>query len=121
MTEEKRPTEYQRFVDEMLAPLDWMDSLCPLCGERLGAHKAMPGWMGNGCPPKKDAPTQKPNGLISKTKRELGFDHPFEHGIDCVKIRHDRTGGYLHDRNDDRPYDVEGLMYCGRCHQWLGK
>ena len=29
---------------------EWMNSLCPVCGRRLGAHKAIPGFMGKGCP-----------------------------------------------------------------------
>ena len=34
----------------------WMDALCQLCGNRLSAHKAVRGWIGNGwigdgCPP----------------------------------------------------------------------
>lgn len=37
--------------------------------------------------------------------------------LQCPKAPHDkRDGGYLHDENDDRPYDVDGLTYCGRCH-----
>lgn len=35
----------------------------------------------------------------------------------CPKVPHDLPeGGYLHDENDDRPYDVDGVAYCGRCH-----
>lgn len=38
-----------------------------------------------------------------------------KHGVDCVKAPH--TGeGYLHAEDDDRPYDVDGCSYCGRCH-----
>lgn len=29
-----------------------MDALCPICGDRTGAHTAMPSWMGAGCPPR---------------------------------------------------------------------
>lgn len=42
-----------------------------------------------------------------------------QHGYDCVKIVHTR-GGYLHDALDDRPYEVDGVKYCGRCHEYLG-
>jgi hypothetical protein len=28
----------------------FLDSPCPLCGQRIGAHKAVEGWMGLGCP-----------------------------------------------------------------------
>lgn len=39
----------------------------------------------------------------------------FRHGYDCVKVMHTRTG-YLHDELDDRPYDIDNVTYCGRCH-----
>jgi len=33
----------------------------------------------------------------------------------CIKVKH--TGsGYLHDENDDEPYWVDGVKYCGKCH-----
>jgi hypothetical protein len=41
------------------------------------------------------------------------------HGVDCPKVTHIGSG-YLHDADDDKPYDVDGVMYCGRCHGWLG-
>src|SRR5690606_31033999 len=41
-----------------------------------------------------------------------------QHGRDCPKVEH-VAGGYLHTADDDRPYDVDGLMYCGRCHAWI--
>lgn len=41
------------------------------------------------------------------------------HGYDCPKVVHIGEG-YLHDALDDKPYDVDGVMYCGRCHGWLG-
>lgn len=37
------------------------------------------------------------------------------HGVNCKKEPHVRDG-YLHDERDDTPYDVDGQMYCGRCH-----
>lgn len=38
-----------------------------------------------------------------------------QHGKDCEKVPH--TGdGYLHAEDDDTPYDVDSVMYCGRCH-----
>ena len=40
------------------------------------------------------------------------------HGIDCPKASHTRDG-YLHGEDDDTPYDVDGLSYCGRCHRSL--
>jgi hypothetical protein len=37
------------------------------------------------------------------------------HGISCKKKPHVRSG-YLHGEDDDTPYNVDGLKYCGRCH-----
>lgn len=42
------------------------------------------------------------------------------HGRNCEKAPHTSTGGYLHSADDDGQYDVDGLIYCGRCHQWMG-
>ena len=42
------------------------------------------------------------------------------HGKTCVKVDH-YSQGYLHDEDDDGPYDVDGVTYCGRCHRWLPK
>lgn len=37
--------------------------------------------------------------------------------LKCPKAPHDNpSGGYLHGEDDDRPYDVDGMLYCGRCH-----
>lgn len=36
--------------------------------------------------------------------------------LTCEKVLHDDRDGYLHAADDDAPYDVDGLMYCGRCH-----
>lgn len=52
------------------------------------------------------------------------------HGKTCPKAPHlpdpripvARQGpndGWLHAEDDDKPYDVDGLFYCGRCHEWL--
>lgn len=39
------------------------------------------------------------------------------HGMNCAKAPHsDHPGGYLHSEDDDTPYDVDGISYCGRCH-----
>lgn len=42
------------------------------------------------------------------------------HGVNCPKIPHicSRTG-WLHGEKDDGPYDVDGVLYCGRCHVFL--
>lgn len=45
---------------------------------------------------------------------------PVTHGVDCDKVYH-LGEGYLHRADDDTPYPVDGLMYCGRCHTYLGK
>ena len=42
------------------------------------------------------------------------------HGVDCPKARH-LGAGYLHGEDDDRPYDVDGVTYCGRCHGLLDR
>lgn len=40
------------------------------------------------------------------------------HGLNCPKAPHTH-GGELHDENDDTPYDIDGVRYCGRCHRSL--
>ena len=35
----------------------------------------------------------------------------------CEKVPHTRDG-YLHSEDDDGPYDVDGVKYCGRCHRY---
>lgn len=43
-----------------------------------------------------------------------------EHGVNCNKVVHVQgRAGYLHAENDDTPYDVDGVMYCGRCHYFM--
>ena len=37
----------------------------------------------------------------------------------CEKVPHEQRGGYLHAEDDDTPYYVDGLRYCGRCHHFL--
>lgn len=65
--------------------------------------------------------------LVGPEMGELQFcscwpkDHPVYktitiHGVNCPKYAHSNCGGYLHDAFDDSPYDVDGQMYCGRCH-----
>ena len=44
--------------------------------------------------------------------------HVRVHGIDCVKAPHGGDG-YLHGPDDDEPYEVGGVHYCGRCHEAL--
>lgn len=47
--------------------------------------------------------------------------HPCDcrHGVNCPKRRHYDDCAYLHSSDDDSPYDVDGVMYCGRCHRAL--
>ena len=47
------------------------------------------------------------------------FSHPQRHGTSCPKVEH-IGGGLLHSPEDDGPYEVDGLTYCGRCHYWIG-
>jgi len=51
-------------------------------------------------------------------ERKLEFDAS-KHGIDCPKVPHFGEG-YLHAKDDDSPYSVDGVIYCGRCHGWMG-
>ncbi len=39
-----------------------------------------------------------------------------QHGKTCEKVMHHNGEGFLHGEHDDRPYDVDGVEYCGRCH-----
>lgn len=41
------------------------------------------------------------------------------HGVNCPKSKHGTREGLLHGPDDDTPYDVDGLSYCGRCHACL--
>jgi hypothetical protein len=44
-----------------------------------------------------------------------------QHGIDCPKAAHiEGRCDYLHDANDDRPFDGGETTFCGRCHYWMG-
>jgi hypothetical protein len=40
------------------------------------------------------------------------------HRANCEKKPH-IGDGYLHGEDDDAPYDVDGVKYCGRCHRHL--
>ena len=37
------------------------------------------------------------------------------HGDNCKKEEH-LGDGYHHSKENDKPYVVDGLAYCGRCH-----
>jgi hypothetical protein len=43
----------------------------------------------------------------------------FVHGADCPKVEHIGEG-YLHGADDDKLYEVDGVVHCGRCHGWMG-
>lgn len=58
---------------------------------------------------------------MSYTIEQLAVAAHSRHGVDCPKAEHERYGGgYLHGPDDDSPYDVDGVLYCGRCHGWIG-
>lgn len=84
-------------VDEFVAPLDVVAT-----GTGTGRLESLPD-------PTWDAPTVAPGALVEAKVR---------HGVNCPKAPHTRDG-YLHSVDDDRPYDIDGLRYCGRCHLWL--
>lgn len=44
------------------------------------------------------------------------------HGVDCPKAVHtpDNFHGYLHAADDDGPYAIDSVVYCGRCHCFIG-
>lgn len=41
------------------------------------------------------------------------------HGVNCHKVIHGTLPGFMHDASDDLSYDVDGIIYCGRCHEAL--
>ena len=66
-----------------------------------------------------------------KNPSEIPFTHPLDTEPDpatvgadldwpsgsptCEKVRH-IGDGYLHSEDEDGPYDIDGVHYCGRCH-----
>jgi len=57
---------------------------------------------------------------LRDTALRLRAESEAVHGLDCPKVFHDaRRSGYLHAPDDDQPYDVDGVAYCGRCHEAL--
>lgn len=65
---------------------------------------------------------QRLKGLVQDLRDELGAVRAqiAIHGVSCPKAEHGATGGYQHQPDDDGPYDVDGVTYCGRCHGWMG-
>ncbi len=43
------------------------------------------------------------------------------HGYNCKKAPHTLKTGYLHAEEDDSPYVVDSVTYCGRCHTFMVK
>lgn len=41
------------------------------------------------------------------------------HGKTCTKYSHGDGKGFLHSEDEDGSYDVDGALYCGRCHAAL--
>ena len=37
----------------------------------------------------------------------------------CTKVVHGNWTGQLHAHDDDAPFDVDGVPYCGRCHHFI--
>lgn len=50
---------------------------------------------------------------VNRDKRTL-----IVHGQTCEKAPH-LTAGYSHPEEDDSPYWVDNVCYCGRCHTYL--
>jgi hypothetical protein len=49
--------------------------------------------------------------------RQLHSSLKPQHGINCQKRKH--RGGEIHQSDDDSPYVVDGVKYCGRCHELI--
>lgn len=60
-------------------------------------------------------------GVKVRTEKVHLHKHPttVRHGIACPKVVHKAGISYEHGPTDDRPYDVDGVTYCGRCHSFL--
>lgn len=59
--------------------------------------------------------------LIDRVERRWRLDlcPEFLHAGDCPKFIHAEGVCYLHEPDDDSPYEIDGVMFCGRCHGWL--
>jgi len=44
---------------------------------------------------------------------------PLVHGVSCNKAHHRGELEYNHGRDDNQPFEVAGVTYCGRCHAHL--
>lgn len=57
------------------------------------------------------------NAFTASELRGDNVEPSVRHGRDCRKKLH--RGGELHAEDDDAPFSVDGVMYCGRCHMAL--
>ena len=57
--------------------------------------------------------------FIDKSEAQATGTVIIKHGVSCRKKDHKGKSDWLHDALDDKPYDVDGVMYCGRCHAAL--
>lgn len=39
-----------------------------------------------------------------------------QHGVYCEKVPHTEDDGFTHSEADDGPYEMNGTVFCGRCH-----
>lgn len=53
--------------------------------------------------------------IIEAEESQIGI----RHGINCQKVRHDTGNGFFHEPNDNGPYYVDNVRYCGRCHSFF--
>lgn len=86
------------------APIRYSGEKCPLCEamkERCACCREVGKYCQNGCR------------CNSRPSSDPGAK---QIGLKCPKVPHTGTG-YLHADDDDRPYDVDGVEYCGRCHR----
>ena len=66
--------------------------------------------------------------IITVTKQQAALENlkllftipVITHGRDCKKVEH-VGDGYLHGKDDNGSYNIDGVEYCGRCHHCLDK
>jgi len=77
------------------------------------AHAWKNGGRWRGCMEGKRPPCALCEGRVAL----LSGEDDVVHGTSCPKAHHILGEvGYLHPSEDDAPYDVDGVAYCGRCH-----
>lgn len=112
------------------ADYDWV-VFCQMFGTMMDLPKGFPMYcrdikqlcddLGNPRLPKQESGEH--NALEDARWNKQAYDYltanlDIKHGKTCNKKPHTLTG-YLHDAEDDSPYYVDGVSYCGRCHQYL--